>query len=161
MLQNSQQPPRFRLDPCAGLTLLELMIAVAIVGVLAAIATPAYVRYLEKTYYTVVISDLYTLEKEIIGFNILHNRFPDGLDELGLEGVDDPWGNPYQYYNVSTAKGNGTSRKNRNLVPVNSDFDLYSMGPDGDSKSPFTAKASQDDIVRASNGAFFGRVSDY
>jgi general secretion pathway protein G len=46
-------------------------------------------------------------------------------------------------------------------VPVNSDFDLYSMGPDGQSKPPFTAAASRDDIVRASNGGFIGPVSDF
>jgi general secretion pathway protein G len=47
------------------------------------------------------------------------------------------------------------------LVPVNSDYDLYSMGPDGDSKPPFTAKASRDDIVRASNGSWIGPVSEF
>ena len=47
------------------------------------------------------------------------------------------------------------------MVPVNSDFDLYSMGPDGDSRAPFTAKASRDDIVRASNGGFIGPVSEF
>ncbi len=47
------------------------------------------------------------------------------------------------------------------MVPVNTDYDLYSMGKDGKSTSPFTAKASQDDIVRANNGGFLGLVSDY
>jgi general secretion pathway protein G len=40
-------------------------------------------------------------------------------------------------------------------------FDLYSMGPDGDSKAAFTARASRDDIVRASNGSFIGPVSEF
>ena len=46
------------------------------------------------------------------------------------------------------------------MVPVNSDFDLYSMGKDGASASPFTAKSSQDDIVRAFNGGYYGKVAD-
>ena len=45
--------------------------------------------------------------------------------------------------------------------PVNSDYDLYSKGKDGKSQTPFTAKASQDDIVRANDGSFLGLVSDY
>jgi hypothetical protein len=47
------------------------------------------------------------------------------------------------------------------LVPINTDFDLYSMGPDGRNSPPLTAKHSRDDIVRANNGAFIGVASDY
>jgi general secretion pathway protein G len=43
----------------------------------------------------------------------------------------------------------------------NSDFDLHSMGPDGQNKPPFTAKPSQDDIVRAGDGGYFGKASEY
>ena len=46
-------------------------------------------------------------------------------------------------------------------MPVNSDFDLYSMGADGESSAPFTAKNSHDDVVRANNGAFIGLAEDY
>jgi general secretion pathway protein G len=76
-------------------------------------------------------------------------------------GHKDPWGNPYQYTNVEDAKGKGQARKNKNLVPINTDFDLYSMGPDGASVGPLTAKASRDDIVRANNGRFVGTAAEY
>lgn len=59
------------------------------------------------------------------------------------------------------AGANGQARKDRNLVPINSDFDLYSMGRDGQSAPPLTAKVSRDDIVRANNGGFVGLASDY
>ena len=45
--------------------------------------------------------------------------------------------------------------------PKNSDFDLYSMGKDGASVGPLTAKASRDDVVRASDGRFVGLASDF
>lgn len=144
-----------------GFTLIELMIVVAIIGVLASIAFPGYLRYIETTKYTAVIYDMNALDREITGFNLLYGRYPDDLDEIGFGSLKDPWDNPYQYLNIATAKGNGKKRKNHSMVPVNTDFDLYSMGPDGDSKGPFTAKASRDDIVRAENGAFMGKVSDY
>jgi len=51
--------------------------------------------------------------------------------------------------------------KDRSMVPVDSDFDFYSMGPAGQSRPPFTAKASRDDIVRAGDGGYFGKASEY
>jgi general secretion pathway protein G len=55
----------------------------------------------------------------------------------------------------------GPMRKDKNLVPINSQYDLYSKGPDGESLAPLTAKKSQDDIVLANDGGFVGRASDY
>jgi general secretion pathway protein G len=52
-------------------------------------------------------------------------------------------------------------RKDRFLVPINTFFDLYSMGKDGQSVSPLTAQASRDDVIWANDGAFIGRASDY
>jgi general secretion pathway protein G len=47
------------------------------------------------------------------------------------------------------------------LVPLNSDYDFYSMGKDGKSQAPFSAKASHDDLVRANDGEFVGLVSEF
>jgi general secretion pathway protein G len=74
----------------------------------------------------------------------------------------DPWGNEYQYLNIRAAGGGvGGFRKDGNLNPLNTDFDLYSMGADGSSAGPLSAKKSRDDIVRANNGAFIGLGEDY
>jgi general secretion pathway protein G len=35
------------------------------------------------------------------------------------------------------------------------------MGKDGDTMTPFTAKPSWDDVVRANNGRFVGLAADY
>jgi general secretion pathway protein G len=137
------------------------MIVVAILGVLAAIAIPYYQNYVAIARYRAEIESLQRIDRECQAFNIINNRYPQNLGEIGLAGVNDSWGNPYRYLNVQTAAGAGSVRKNKNMVPVNGDFDLYSMGPDGDTKPPFTAKQSQDDIVRADNGGYYGWVSDY
>ena len=55
----------------------------------------------------------------------------------------------------------GQWRKDKNIVPINTDFDLYSIGKDGNSVAPLTAKPSRDDIIRANDGAFVGLVSVY
>ena len=57
--------------------------------------------------------------------------------------------------------GVGEVRKDRNLVPINTDYDLYSAGPDGNSVPPLTAAASRDDIVRANDGRFIGKAEEY
>jgi general secretion pathway protein G len=57
--------------------------------------------------------------------------------------------------------GGAKPRKDRFLVPINSDYDLYSMGPDGESVEPLTAAKSHDDIIRASNGAYVGVAENF
>jgi general secretion pathway protein G len=52
-------------------------------------------------------------------------------------------------------------RKDRSLHPLNTDFDLYSLGADGRSVAPLTAKQSHDDIIRANNGGYYGYGEDY
>lgn len=152
--------PKRHLDQ-DGLTLLELMIVVAIVGVLCAIAIPYYQNYLATARYTVAIENLQVIDRECQGFKIVNDRYPESLNELGLGSFTDPWGNNYRYFNVETAIGKGKVRKDRSMNPVNTDFDLYSMGPDGETKLPFTAPQSFDDIVRVNNGGFYGWAKDY
>lgn len=55
----------------------------------------------------------------------------------------------------------GEMRKDRFLVPINTWFDLYSMGPDGKSAAPLTAAASRDDVIVANDGDFIGLASLY
>lgn len=143
-----------------GFTLVELMIVIAIMGTLAAIAVPVFASYVERTRMATVKQDMNTIENEITAFAISNNRFPVDLAEIGLDKMEDAWGNPYQYLPVEGTP-QGKLRKDHFLVPVNTDFDLYSMGPDGKSLPPFTAKASRDDIVRANNGQFIGPVYLY
>jgi len=92
---------------------------------------------------------------------VINGQLPDDLAQIGYGSLLDPWGNPYQYLNHSTMKGNGKARKDRFLVPLNDDYDLYSMGQDGVSVSPITAKPSQDDILRASDGSYLGLASQF
>ena len=144
----------------SGFTLIEILIAIAIIGTLAAIAVPSYMSYRENARITAAISDIKTIEAKIERFWFNNKTFPDQLSDLKGGPFEDPWGNPYAYLPVEGASI-GQLRKDHNMVPVNSDYDLYSKGKDGQSATPFTSNNSQDDIVRARDGAFVGLVSDY
>jgi general secretion pathway protein G len=57
--------------------------------------------------------------------------------------------------------GSGKPRKDHFLHPVTSDFDLYSMGKDGATAAPLTAQISHDDVIRASDGAYYGLAKNF
>lgn len=144
-----------------GLTLVELLIIAAIAVTLVAIGVPAYKGYRENARITQAVVDIRTMEHDILIQESYEGKFPDSLDEIGRGGFLDPYGNPYQYLRVGSTEGHGKERKDHFLVPLNTDFDLSSMGKDGQSQPPLTARASQDDIVRANNGAYVGLASEY
>lgn len=160
----AQQLRRYRGDTAVrdrrGFSLVEVMIVIALMGTLAAIAIPNYMAYREKARIAQAISDIRAMEKAIANFEIDNDRLPASLAEIGMGGRLDPWGTPYQYTRVAGTPP-GRLRKDRFLVPVNSDYDLYSMGPDRRSVPPLTAAASQDDIVRANDGAYVGLASEF
>jgi general secretion pathway protein G len=143
-----------------GFTFLELLVTIVIVGILSGIAYPLYTGYIEKAKIAVSCADIQNISSAMKENYNQNQTYPNSLNQVGYGGLLDPWGNPYQYLNIQTAKGKGQMRKNKFLVPINSDFDLYSMGKDGQSASAITAKISRDDIIRASNGAFCGLASD-
>jgi general secretion pathway protein G len=142
-----------------GFTFIEIGLALAVIAVLVAIALPSYSRYKERVKLAQAVIDIANLQSLIVQYYYNNQAYPDSLADIGQAGMRDPWGNPYQYANLSDSKAK--PRKNRNVHPINSDFDLYSMGKDGRSNIPLTAQASRDDIVRANDGRFIGLVSEY
>lgn len=145
----------------AGFTLVELAIGMLIFSVLMALAVPAWNGYRERVRRDQAIRDIAMISSAVERYWQDEKDYPGSLADAGLGTPTDPWGNAYRYLNMSARGARGHARKDHSLVPINTDFDLYSMGPDGRSAPPLTARMSRDDIVRANNGKFIGPAADY
>ncbi|HKI63404.1 MAG TPA: prepilin-type N-terminal cleavage/methylation domain-containing protein [Burkholderiales bacterium] len=144
----------------AGFTLVELLVAITILAVIVAIAVPSYSKYRDRALVAQAVTDVAGMNIALRHYITDNHAPPASLAAVGSAGKLDPWGNPYVYVDLATA-GVGGARKNKNLVPINSDFDLYSKGKDGASAPPLTAAKSRDDVILADDGAFIGLASDY
>jgi general secretion pathway protein G len=148
----------------SGFTLIEIIIVLGLIATLSMIIVPRLLGYTERNRDLQAIVDITQMGTDIDQYIMDYGTPPDSLADVGYDTLRDPWGNPYRYLKImdSTDPGvQGHRRKDHSLVPVNSDYDLYSMGPDGDSRAPFTARSSRDDIVRASNGGYIGPVTEF
>ena len=152
--------PTGRKDWCRGFTLIELLIVIMMIATLTAIGIPVYANALNNAQVTKAIADIHIFQKEIAFYHLFNGRVPDTLAAIGRANWRDPYGNPYEYLNIPN-KGVGKARKDQMLVPLNSDYDLYSKGRDGLSKLPLTPPQSHDDIVRAADGGFVGLASEF
>ncbi len=59
------------------------------------------------------------------------------------------------------AKVQKVKRKDKYLFPLNTDYDLFSLGPNGKSMPAITDFLSMDDVIRANDGGFYGQAKDY
>lgn len=118
----------------SGFTLLELLVVVAIIGLLAAYVGPRYVAQLDKSEVATARSQIEALARALESYRLDVGSYPSA--ERGLRALqerptnnnrwhgpylqkelpNDPWGNPYIYRNT----------------PANGrDFVLFSYGRDG------------------------------
>ena len=131
------------------------MIAVAILAIVVGIAIPVYNGYITESRIISAANDIRNIESDLRAFFYENDAYPDNLSEIGRATLEDPWGYTYRYYNI-LKNGTGGARKDKSLHPLNDDFDLYSIGGDGNTNQALTAKASHDDVICAGNGRFVG-----
>ena len=83
---------------------------------------------------------------------VIADRFAGGA-EASAEAAEDKL---FSEIDVTT-----TRRRDRYLFPLNTDYDLFSLGPDASTAVSLGDKLGHDDVIRASNGGYFGVASEY
>ena len=86
-----------------GYTLVELLLTLTIVTLLAMMAFPFYVGYLERARVARSIAEIRILEKAIDLYEFNFGDLPTNLRQVGVGVPTDPWGNPYEYVRIADA----------------------------------------------------------
>lgn len=149
-----------------AMTLIELILVIAVLGVIVTIAIPSYRSYIDKTDNALAVSQIVTIQSVIERYYLQNHRYPTTLQDIANSLADngvDPWGNKYLYHNIADGGpgAKGIARKDRRLNPINTQYDLYTMGKDGVTKNQVSNKDSLDDIILARDGRFIGLAADF
>ncbi len=155
--------------------MIEIVIVIGIIGLLAVIAGTKYLAYIEKVRVASAVASIRSIQAQLDDYVRSEKPLPATLSEIGMSDKRDPWGHPFEYLPFpTTAPGEGTAgsdpkggsylgsaRKDHFLVPLNTDYDLYSVGRDGKTHPPLSAPDSADDVIRANDGAYIGLAANY
>ena len=152
-LENEEAQRKARRARQAGMTIIELLAALAIASALASIAIPKYHQVADAAKVARAIGDIQAIQTSID----TRDSVPNSLAGLGVNLID-PWGNPYVFVKFA---GGGSPRVDAFGVAINSTYDLYSYGPDGATAGPLNAGVSLGDVVRANDGGFIGAANRY
>lgn len=139
------------------------MLVVALVAIFTSLAVPGYQRYAERGRVSVAVRDIGEMSMTLERYRTRIGRLPDLLSDANLQGRVDPWGRSYVYFNFATFAGMGPdpTRRDGNLKPINTDYDLYSVGKDGKTHKQLNNNDSADDVVRGLDGSFMGLGKDF
>ncbi len=127
----------------AGFTLIEILVAVAIIGILGAVAVTNVIAGIEKAKQTAAKEAVGVMSNAVTQYYLANKKYPSDLRDLvretgdsepildGGEGaLEDPWGTEYKL-----------EKKNKRYVIISAGPDME-FGNDDDIRSDTTKKSS-------------------
>ena len=151
---------------CRGLTILELMVTMMGFATLMAIALPVIEGAQEDLRLHEAVTDIQVIQFEVITYEFKYGTIPETMDDMNVpeDILTDPWGRSYQYLNYVWGDAQTPKQKPKKdqfLKPINTAFDIYSMGPDGETAENLNSNDAKDDIIRAADGEYLGVAEEF
>ena len=116
-----------------GFTLIEILIVMAIIGILVSVAVPIYTRSVQRTKESVLRSNLFSMRTVIDEYTYDKQKAPQSLDDLVSEGYlrevpYDPITGSNQTWKIEMEDAVRTvDQKEPGIFDVHSGSDLVSM----------------------------------
>lgn len=119
----------------SGFTLVELMIYMAIVGMLLAVIIPNFLGYLERSRRSSTESNLRALESAILLYQVDTGTYPQRLSDLikkpNVEQVAKKWNGPYLKQKEIPTDGWSNRFEYKQTPQAEHKYSLLSYGPNG------------------------------
>jgi len=120
-----------------GFTLIELMIVVAIIGILAAVAIPAYQDYIVRSKMTEVAATLSACKVSVAEYAATKNAFPANVDTAGCSTTATTY-----VSSLTVATGVMTATTTTQVTSASCALTLSPLGPDATSITGWSGTTS-------------------
>ncbi len=130
MILSMLRPPKLK----KGMTLIEILIVITIIGIMAGIGIPAMMGYIRKAKFSSTEATLRVAKTEVMRYESDSSGYPNSLENLIDRPEDVPsrkWHGPYFENGKLPKDGWGHELEYQLTKGGKHPFELFSWGPDG------------------------------